>query len=107
VLNVAVKIAVTPLLIGGASLAGRRFGHRIGGWLVALPLTSGPVTFFLATDHGPCAAWKVIAAGQAAYRYSLIAPPRMRVRRSLPGWPCWRSAAGSSLTSGGSWSRAW
>lgn len=51
--NVAVKVVVTPLLMGGASLAGRRWGHRIGGWLVGLPLTSGPVAFFLTTDHGP------------------------------------------------------
>jgi hypothetical protein len=43
---------VTPVLIGGASLAGRRFGYHVGGWLVGLPLTSGPVAFFLATDHG-------------------------------------------------------
>jgi MFS family permease len=39
-------------LVGGASLAGRRFGHHIGGWLVGLPLTSGPVAFFVATDQG-------------------------------------------------------
>jgi hypothetical protein len=50
--NVALKAVVTPLLIGGASLAGRRFGHHVGGWLVGLPLTSGPVAFFLATDQG-------------------------------------------------------
>jgi hypothetical protein len=50
--NVAVKAVVTPVLIGGASLAGRRFGHHVGGWLVALPMTSGPVAFFLATEHG-------------------------------------------------------
>lgn len=50
--NVAVKAVVTPVLIGGASLAGRRFGHHVSGWLVALPMTSGPVAFFLATDHG-------------------------------------------------------
>jgi hypothetical protein len=50
--NVAVKVAVTPLLIGGASLAGRRWGHQVGGWLVGLPLTSGPVAFFLATEQG-------------------------------------------------------
>jgi hypothetical protein len=50
--NLALKVVVTPLLIGGASLAGRRFGHHVGGWLVGLPLTSGPVAFFLATDHG-------------------------------------------------------
>jgi hypothetical protein len=50
--NLAVKVVVTPLLTGGASLAGRRFGHHVGGWLVGLPLTSGPVAFFLATDQG-------------------------------------------------------
>jgi hypothetical protein len=50
--NVAVKAVVTPILVGGASLAGRRFGHHVGGWLVALPMTSGPVAFFLATDQG-------------------------------------------------------
>jgi hypothetical protein len=50
--NVAVKVVVTPLLIGGASVAGRRFGHHVSGWLVALPMTSGPVAFFLATEQG-------------------------------------------------------
>lgn len=50
--NLAVKVLVTPMLIGGASFAGRRFGHRIAGWLVALPMTSGPVAFFLATERG-------------------------------------------------------
>lgn len=50
--NLALKVVITPLLIGGAMLAGRRFGHHVGGWLVGLPLTSDPVAFFLATDHG-------------------------------------------------------
>jgi hypothetical protein len=50
--NLAVKAVVAPVLIGGASLAGRRFGHQVGGWLVGLPMTSGPVAFFLATDKG-------------------------------------------------------
>ena len=50
--NVALKVVLTPLLVGGASLAGRRWGHQIGGWLVGLPLSSGPVAYFLATEHG-------------------------------------------------------
>jgi hypothetical protein len=45
------KLALTPLLIGGASYAGRRWGEGIGGWLVGLPLTSAPVAFFLALDQ--------------------------------------------------------
>ncbi|MFN8631354.1 MAG: hypothetical protein U0838_13865 [Chloroflexota bacterium] len=47
------KLTLTPLLIGGASLAARRWGPAVAGWLVALPLTSGPVLFFVALDHGP------------------------------------------------------
>jgi hypothetical protein len=50
--NVMLKAALAPVLIGGASLAGRRFGHHVGGWLIALPLTSGPVAFILATEQG-------------------------------------------------------
>ncbi len=46
------KLTLTPLLIGGASLAARRWGPAIAGWIVALPLTSGPVLFFVALDHG-------------------------------------------------------
>ncbi len=47
------KLTLTPLLIGGASLAARRWGPAVAGWIVALPLTSGPVLFFVALDHGP------------------------------------------------------
>jgi len=45
-------VVVTPLLIAAATLAGRRWGHALSGWLVGLPLTSGPVVFFLAIDQG-------------------------------------------------------
>lgn len=46
------KLVLTPSLIGAASLAGRKWGHSISGWLVAMPLTTGPVTLFLALTHG-------------------------------------------------------
>ncbi len=48
----ALKLVLTPLLIGGATLVARRWGPGVGGWIVALPLTSGPVLVFLALDHG-------------------------------------------------------
>jgi hypothetical protein len=47
------KLVVTPLLILAASLAGRRWGETVSGWFVGLPLTSGPVCFFLAVEQGP------------------------------------------------------
>lgn len=47
-----VKLVITPLLVGGSTLVARRFGPSVGGWLIALPLTSGPVLVFVALDHG-------------------------------------------------------
>ncbi len=46
------KLALTPMLIAAASLAGRRWGPGVSGCLVGLPLTSGPVTFLLALSEG-------------------------------------------------------
>src|SRR5918992_6278593 len=50
--SLILKLVVTPALIGAASLAGRRWGAAVGGWLVGIPFTSGPIAFFLALDHG-------------------------------------------------------
>jgi hypothetical protein len=47
------KLILSPLLIGAVSLVGRRWGPAVSGWLVGLPLTSGPVVLFLALDQGP------------------------------------------------------
>ncbi len=49
----AVKLLLSPLLVGAASLAGRRWGPAVSGWLIALPLTSGPIVYVLALDQGP------------------------------------------------------
>jgi hypothetical protein len=46
------KLFATPALILLATLVSRRFGHAIGGWLVGLPLTSGPIAVYLAIEHG-------------------------------------------------------
>ena len=46
------KLILTPLLIGLISLAERRWGSRVGGWLVGLPLTSAPVSLFVAVELG-------------------------------------------------------
>jgi hypothetical protein len=45
------KLILAPVIIGGTSLAGRRWGPTVSGWLVGMPLTSGPVLFFLALNH--------------------------------------------------------
>jgi hypothetical protein len=56
------KVVLTPVLIGGATLAARRWGPAVGGLIVALPLTSGPALFFMALDQGPAFA-SVAAVG--------------------------------------------
>jgi len=49
----ALKLLLTPILVGAASLAGRRWGSAVGGWLIGIPFTSGPIAFFLALSPGP------------------------------------------------------
>lgn len=48
----ALKLILAPLIIGSASLAGRRWGPAVSGWIVGMPLTSGPIIFFVALGHG-------------------------------------------------------
>ena len=63
------KLIVTPVLIGAASLAGRRWGETLSGWFIGLPLTSGPVCWFLAVEQGTgfaAAAARGCLAGAAA-----------------------------------------
>jgi hypothetical protein len=47
------KATLTPLLIAAATLAARRWGPAVGGWIAGLPLTSGPVSVFLAVEQAP------------------------------------------------------
>jgi hypothetical protein len=46
------KLVLTPALIGAASVAGRRWGPAVSGWLVGFPFTSAPVALFLALGEG-------------------------------------------------------
>ena len=49
----ALKLVITPLLIAAATVVVRRWGPGVGGWLAGFPLTSGPVSVFLALEQGP------------------------------------------------------
>jgi uncharacterized membrane protein (UPF0136 family) len=83
----ALKIVLTPALIAIATLTGRRWGPSVGGWLVGLPFTSGPVSLFLALEQGTRFAADAAAgsiAGAAAAALFAVAYAAM-ARRS--GWP--------------------
>lgn len=45
------KLILAPFIIGSASFAGRKWGSAVSGWFIGLPLTSGPVIFFLSFNH--------------------------------------------------------
>lgn len=49
----ALKLLLTPILIGAVTLAGRRWGSVVSGLLIGLPLTSAPISFILACEFGP------------------------------------------------------
>jgi hypothetical protein len=69
------RLLLGPLLIGGASLAGRRWGPAVSGWIVGLPLTTGPVILLLALGQGPAfattAALGTLAGGLALVTYGV------------------------------------
>ena len=46
------KLTLAPLLVAIATIVARRWGHGIGGVVVGLPLSSGPIFLFLAIDQG-------------------------------------------------------
>src|SRR5579863_1629709 len=99
--TLALKLAVTPLLILAASLAIRRWGEIVGGWFVGLPLTSAPVCFFLALDQGTafaagsCLGSLAGAASEAAFVFAYSAAARRF------GWPLALAAGSFAYAAGG------
>src|SRR5689334_6159654 len=71
----ALKLILAPVIIGSASLAGRKWGPAVSGWIVGMPLTSGPVIFFVALSHNVSfaanAALGVISGGLSLVAYAL------------------------------------
>lgn len=46
------KLSLVPGLIVLITLAGRRWGPHIAGWLSAFPVVGGPILFFIAIERG-------------------------------------------------------
>ena len=46
------KLLLVPTLIAGITLAGRRWGPAVAGWLSAFPVVAGPILFFIAMEQG-------------------------------------------------------
>ena len=46
------KLLLVPLLILGVTLAGRRWGPAVAGWLSAFPIVAGPILLILSLEQG-------------------------------------------------------
>jgi hypothetical protein len=80
------KLTLAPALVAGASLAGRRFGARVSGWLIGFPVVAGPVLWFYARDQGAAFAARAAAGtllGVLSLCVFLVAYAWSAVRR---GW---------------------
>jgi len=62
----ALKLVLVPGLVAGVSLAGRRWGPRVGGVLAGLPLVAGPVLLFLSLEQGTAFAARAAVSTLAA-----------------------------------------
>jgi hypothetical protein len=88
------RLALVPAAVWLASLAARRWGHTVSGSLGGLPLIGGPITFYLAVDHGTAfaaqSAMVTLAAilGQAAHllAFSHVARWRRWGVALIAGW---------------------
>src|SRR5574340_784270 len=84
----AFKLLLTPALVGLVSLAGKRWGPAISGWFVGLPLTSAPITLFLALDQGTAFAARSAQGtllGMISYGSFCLAYCWMSLRAGWPG----------------------
>ena len=72
----AFKLTLVPFFILALSLAGRRWGTSVSGWLVSLPVVAGPIVFFIGVEQGEAfaagAARATIAGLASLAVYSLV-----------------------------------
>ncbi|MEJ3653835.1 hypothetical protein WEH80_12700 [Actinomycetes bacterium KLBMP 9759] len=68
---VLLKLLLAPGLVVASTLAGRRWGPRVAGVLVALPIVAGPILLFTYLDHG--AAFAAVAASSSLLGLATLA----------------------------------
>ncbi|MBU0889708.1 MAG: hypothetical protein KKH21_02285 [Gammaproteobacteria bacterium] len=60
------KLILVPAFLLLVSLAGRRWGPNVAGWLAGLPVVVGPILFFIAVERGASFASGAAVASLAA-----------------------------------------
>ena len=90
----AFKLTLVPFFILALSLAGRRWGTAVSGWLVALPVVAGPIVFFIVMEQG-----EAFAAGRSPGSHRWPSTASSTAARPF-GWNgrrvCWPAGPGFS-----------
>jgi hypothetical protein len=104
--TLVLKVALAPALVLGVTLAARRWGARVGGMLIALPVVAGPILLVIALQHGDAfgaraargALLGVVALSAFCVAFATAAPTRLRWPAVLGiGWVAYAAvAAGGS-----------
>jgi hypothetical protein len=97
------KLALAPAVVASGSVAGRRWGHQVGGLVAGFPNTSSPILLFLALERGidfaATAAVSVLLGLAALAAYGLVytwSAKRLPWWLSLPlGWAAFLGVAWS------------
>jgi hypothetical protein len=95
------KLLLVPAFLLLISLAGRRWGPEVAGWLAGLPVLTGPILFLLALEHGPAFAAAAATVSLAAVlgavvfilTYARVCPHRSPGLSLLAGVAAWSCAA--------------
>ncbi len=90
-LIIGFKILIVPSLIAAVTLAGRRWGPAVAGWLSGFPIVTGPILFFIAYEQGP-------AFGSATALGTLLGIPTLLAFNVTYAWSATRTAWPLSLS---------
>jgi hypothetical protein len=98
--TLVLKVALAPALVVGVTLAARRWGPRLGGMLIALPVVAGPILLVITLEHGEVFAARVArgallgVVALSAFCIAFAAAARMRWPAVLlVGWSAYAGVA--------------
>ena len=85
--TLALKLVLSPTLIALVTLAGRRWGSAVSGWLAGLPITGGPILLIVALQLGkPFAAATALATLSSVAGFTAFCLAYAWVARHAPWW---------------------
>lgn len=83
----ALKLVLVPTFLLLVSLAGRRWGASVAGWLAGLPVVAGPIVLLVALEQGPAFASAASSAALAAVFAAVTFGASYSHAALRMGWP--------------------